>query len=197
MSSVLDSASTNKEVFNGNIEYIETDTEGGLFTITISGRDEISTLLSYPINKNLIHSNEWVTSTISPVTDTFTDTGLNLAASGDNLNTSTIYTSGTSVVDLHYGDILYAKYDGVYTPLGVVKRSYDTGTSNDISIINDCLIEPNSNFNGSATVDGNIYVGKNKLLAGKSLHNHNVPRPILHYMVRQIREWYFMELLKL
>lgn len=177
MSSVLDSASTNKEVFNGNIEYIETDTEGGLFTITISGRDEISTLLSYPINKNLIHSNEWVTSTISPITDTFTDTGLDLASTGDNLNTSTIYTSGTSVVDLHYGDVLYAKYDGVYTPLGVVKRSYDTGTSNDISIINDCLIEPNPNFNGSATVDGNIYVGKNKLLAGKSLHNHNRTTP--------------------
>ena len=181
MSSILDTATTNKEVFNGNIEYIETDTEHGMFTMTISGRDEISTLLSYPINKNFIYSKEWVASTISPITDTFTYIGLSISPHVGMLEDRSINTSGTLGIALEYGDVLYLKYDGLYIPLGVVKQGYDVNASSPtINFITNCLLDYDSDFRGSVSttsIDSYIYVGKNKLLAGKSLHNHNRTTP--------------------
>lgn len=163
----------NKKVFKGKAEFIETDTEYGIFSLTISGRDEIATLLDYPINKNLLYSKEWVASTISPITDTFTDTGLDVANTTDALNVAAVDTVGTSTVALTFGDVIYLKYDSKYIPLGVVSQDYPVGTSNAINLMNDSLIDTHVDFNGSDTLDNsNIYVGKNKLLAGKSLHNH-------------------------
>jgi len=177
--SILDSISgeliVNKKIFKGKAELIETDTEGGIFNLTISGRDEISTLLDYPINKNFLYSREWVASTISPVTDTFTDTGLDITtnSSTEQLGTSSVICTGTLSAALTYGDVLYVLYNGKYTPLGVVSQDIGTGTKTSISLLNDLLIDPHTDFNGSDTLDNNnIYVGKNKLLAGRSLHNH-------------------------
>lgn len=166
----------NKRVFKGKAEYIETDTEGGIFSLTISGRDEISTLLDYPINKNFLYSKEWVASTISPVTDTFTDTGLEVSTTPSNaLDTDTVAIgSGTLTTSLTFGDVLYVSYDSKYTPIGVVSKDVANNTSpTTISLMNDCLIDLYSYFNGNDAIDSTtLYVGKNKLLAGKSLHNH-------------------------
>ena len=166
----------NKKVFKGKAEYIETNTEGGLFSLTVSGRDEIATLLDYPINKNFLYSKEWVTSTISPVTDSFTDTGLDITTTSgtEQLGNNSVIVSGTTTVPLTYGDVLYVLYNSKYTPLGVVSQDVSSSSSpSTVSLLNDLLIEPHTDYNGTDALDNsNIYVGKNKLLAGKSLHNH-------------------------
>lgn len=178
--SLLDSVKgeliVNKKVFKGKAEYIETNTEGGIFSLSIAGRDEIATLLSYPINKNFLYSKEWIASTISPVTDTFTNTGLNVSTGSTgsiNANVLEISTS-TLTTDLNYGDVLYVSYDSKYTPIGVVAQKYNSSSApTQINLLNDCLIDLYSYFNGNDTLDTtDLYVGKSKLLAGKSLHNH-------------------------
>lgn len=176
----------NKKVFKGKVEFIETDTEGGIFNLTISGRDEIATLLDYPINKNFLYSKEWIASTISPVTDTFTDTGLNIVTnnSAEQLNQDRVLVSGSLSIDIAYGDVLYVKYNNKYIPLGVAAENKDSGTSlSQVNLLNDLLIDPHTDFDGTDTLDTtDIYVGKNKLLAGKSLHNHyrNTPHVSLY-----------------
>lgn len=183
LDSIKSDMSTHKKVFKGKVEYIETDTENNMFSLTISGRDEIATLLSYPVNQNFLYSKEWVTSTISPITDSMTDTGLDIANTADALNANTVTTSGTSTVALTFGDVVYLKYDSKYIPLGVVSQDKAASTTGAINLMNDSLVDPNTDFNGSDTLDdNNIYVGKNKLLAGKSLHNHyrTVPHESLY-----------------
>jgi len=176
LNSIKGDVIVNKKVFKGKVEYIETDTEGGVFSLTISGRDEIATLLSYPINKNFLYSKEWVASTISPVTDSFINTGLNVSTgSTGSINANVVeISSSTLTTNLDFGDVLYVSYDSKYTPIGVAAQKYNSGTAPlQINLLNDCLIDLYSYFNGNDALDTtDLYVGKNKLLAGKSLHNH-------------------------
>ena len=61
---ILDSINSdlviNKSRFIGKIELIDTENNAGGVTTTITGRDNISELLGYPVNKNYVYSNEWV-----------------------------------------------------------------------------------------------------------------------------------------
>jgi len=59
----------NQEIFNGNVEDIESKNENGMMTYTISGRDEMARLLSNTVNKNLNFSDDIVYSTLNPHLD--------------------------------------------------------------------------------------------------------------------------------
>jgi len=61
----------NEEVFNGNVEDIESKNESGMMTYTISGRDEIANLLTTTVNKNLNFTDDIVYSTLNPHIDNF------------------------------------------------------------------------------------------------------------------------------
>jgi len=62
----------NQEIFNGNVEDIESKNENGMMTYTISGRDEMAKLLSNTVNKNLNFSDDIVYSTLNPHIDDIT-----------------------------------------------------------------------------------------------------------------------------
>ena len=175
MSSLKGNLITNKVVFEGNIESVETDIEQGAFKLTISGRDDISKLLSTPLNKNYIYSEEYVYSTITPFTDTFTSTGLT-ATSATSLRGNLVTTTGTSLVALTYGDVLYIKYgydsNTNYVPLGVVGADKAKGVSGSITLLTDSLLDLDGLYDGNGSMIEPIYVGNKKLLAGKSLTTH-------------------------
>ena len=88
----------NKIIMSANIEFKETNVERRAFTVKISGRDKLSQLLGTPVNKNYLHTEEYVYSTV-PVfgkTDTSlltTKVGLD-SISGATLNV-TVDSSST------------------------------------------------------------------------------------------------------
>ena len=59
-----------EEAFNGTIEDIESSSDGGLLTYTITGRDKTSILLSNVTSNNLNKSDDVVLSSLAPVFDT-------------------------------------------------------------------------------------------------------------------------------
>jgi len=62
----------NEEIFNGNVEDIESKNENGMMTYTISGRDEVANLLTNTVNKNLNFTDDIVYSTLNPHIDNIT-----------------------------------------------------------------------------------------------------------------------------
>ena len=62
----------NEEIFNGNVEDIESKNENGMMTYTISGRDEVANLLTNTVNKNLNFTDDIVYSTLNPHIDNLT-----------------------------------------------------------------------------------------------------------------------------
>ena len=182
MGSLSGNLITNKVVFEGEIESIDTSIEGGAFKLSISGRDDISKLIGSPLNKNYTYSDEYVYSTITPFTDTFTSTGLT-ATTDTVLTSNSIPTTGTSTIALTYGDVLYIRYsydsDGAGTsvtnhiPLGVVGATKAVSTTGAITLLTDSLVDLDANYDGVGTVSALIYVGNKKLLAGKSLTSHH------------------------
>jgi hypothetical protein len=178
MGSIKGTLSTNKVVFEGSVESIETDIEAGAFKLSISGRDDISKLIGKSLNKNFTYSDEYVYSTVTPFTDSFTSTGLTAVNNTTVLTSNIVPTTGTSTVALTYGDVLYIRYGygstTLYVPLGVVgaDRASET-TGGNITLLTDSLLELDALFDGSGNNIENIYVGNKKLLAGKSLTTHS------------------------
>lgn len=189
---ILDSINSdlviNKSRFIGKIELIDTENNAGGVTTTITGRDNISELLGYPVNKNYVYSNEWVYSTISPYTDGYYTIGSWKTRLADSMNTSTLTRVSGSVSilgGLKKGDILAADLDGKrilnegsdltdedrYIPLGVVSQDYASPHTGDIILMNDVLF--NTGHIGLTNDTGKYPVVRlnKKLLAGKSLTN--------------------------
>lgn len=84
----------NEEIFNGNVEDIESKNENGMMTYTISGRDEVANLLTNTVNKNLNFSDDIVYSTLNPHIDNITDS-YNSAAASTKDSTATIAVDGS------------------------------------------------------------------------------------------------------
>ena len=82
--------------FEGLVEDITSESQGGITTYKIVGRDQTARLLSNSINKNLAHTDDIVYSTLSPVlamTDLLTSGGSNSVTS--SLTSATISWAGT------------------------------------------------------------------------------------------------------
>ena len=84
----------NEEIFNGNVEDIESKNENGMMTYTISGRDEVANLLTNTVNKNLNFSDDMVYSTLNPHIDNITNY-YNSAASSNKDDSTTIAVDGS------------------------------------------------------------------------------------------------------
>ena len=159
-----------KTVFEGKVESKETSVEStGAFKLSISGRDEIATLLNTPINRNYTYSQEYIYSTFSPYNTNYTNTGEDVSSISGAVITATNDVSG-----LVFGDVLYAKSGGssqstgdYYYLLGVVKSV----SGADITLVKDCYFTtPNSLYTGEDTSVGiNIFKANRTLSAGKTL----------------------------
>ncbi len=175
VSSLKGKLDVNKVIFEGRIETVEKKIEMNLHYITLSGRDDIGKLLSRPVDKNYIYSEDYLYSSISPFTDGFTDTGLDISTT---LNDNTVYkarlTVGGSVsTEIKWGDVLYVKFGSRYIMIGVSGSNHAVASSpSTLDLINDCLIDTNSNnygINSGSLTIGDIYVANKKVLVGKSL----------------------------
>jgi hypothetical protein len=85
--------------FDGQVEDITSESQGGITTYKIVGRDQTARLLSNSINKNLVHTDDIVVSTLSPVlsmTDLLTSGGSNSVTS--SLTSATITWAGTLTI---------------------------------------------------------------------------------------------------
>ena len=92
-----------KTVFEGKVESKETSVEStGAFKLSISGRDEIATLLNTPVNHNYTYSQEYIYSTFSPFNTNYTDTGEDVSSIS-----GTVITATDTVTGLVFGDVLY------------------------------------------------------------------------------------------
>lgn len=178
-SSMKGSLVVDKIVYEGRIETIEKKIEMGAHYLVVSGRDDIGKLLSSPVDKNYKYTTDYVYSTISPyagnVTGSFVDTNLqfNSISSSTDTNKSSDYqlkVSGTSSVDLEYGDVIYLKIGGKYIPVGVVAGLNSAGSHTSIDLLSDLFMDAHSDYHGFAlgSYSGDVYVGKNFLIAGKS-----------------------------
>ena len=174
-SSLKGKLDVNKIIFEGRVETIEKKIEMNLHYITLSGRDDMGKLLSSPVDKNYLYSEDYLYSSISPFTDGFTDTGLNISTT---LNDNTIFkarltVSGTVSTEIKWGDVLYVKFGSRYIMIGVSGSNHAVASvPSTLDLINDCLIDAHSSnygINSGSLTIGDIYVANKKALLGKSL----------------------------
>ena len=178
----------NKIIMSANIEFKETNVERGAFTVKISGRDKLSQLLGTPVNKNYLHTEEYVYSTV-PVfgrTDTslLTKVGLD-SISGATLNV-TVDSSSTLSDLVSPGDFLQLRTEtgGGTTvsvmPLGIVSHT-GSGT---ITLMRDSITQDitniatrNNHSLKTTTVNSAskkaIYRTHAVIYGGKSLENYS------------------------
>jgi hypothetical protein len=159
-----------KTVFEGKVESKETSVEStGAFKLSISGRDEIATLLNTPVNRNYTYSQEYIYSTFNPYNTNYTDTGEDVSSIS-----GAVITATNTVTGLVFGDVLYCKSGGssqstgdYYYLLGVVKSV----SGANITLVKDCYFTtPDSLYTGEDTVVGTtIFKANRTLLAGKTL----------------------------
>lgn len=155
-----------KTVFEGKVESKETSVEStGAFKLSITGRDEIATLLNTPINRNYTYSQEYIYSTFSPYNTNYTSIGRTIdSISGAVVNVNADIT-GTL---LEFGDVIYVRDSSAtyYYLLGVVK----TISGQDITLMKDSYITQFSGaYTGDTTLGTTIYKANKALLAGKTL----------------------------
>jgi len=171
-SSLKGKLDVNKTVYEGRVETLEKKIENNLHFITLSGRDDMSKLLSSPVNKNYTYSEEYIYSCISPFTDGFTDTGIDIDNTNEN-DQSLIDVTGTLSTALKFGDVLYVKFGSRYIMVGVSAGSY-SGAVSTIQLLGGCLIDTFSSLyfgvNSSSHTISDLYVANKKLLAGKSIN---------------------------
>ena len=159
-------------IFEGRVETIEKEIENNLHFITLSGRDDIGKLLSSPVNKNYLYSDEYIYSTISPFNISFTDTGIDIQDT-NNTHTSNIAVTGTLTVDIKFGDVLYLQTTTTRkVMIGVAGASYTSGTPRStIQLLNDCMVDSNASYYGTTLgLNASIFVASKNLIAGKSLN---------------------------
>ena len=113
------------------MSFKETNVERGAFTVMISGRDKLSQLLGTPVNKNYLHTEEYIYSTV-PVfgrTDTSLLTKVGLDSISGKTLTVTVDSSSTLSELVSPGDFLQLRTEtsgntvGVL-PLGIVSYAF-------------------------------------------------------------------------
>ena len=99
-------------IFDGSIEYMEDEDEGGALQYTITGRDDISKLLDTVVNKNYTFTKEYVYSTLNPDADMteLTSPIWNYADFDIGESTITIWAGSAGLSSpVSAGDVLYFK----------------------------------------------------------------------------------------
>ena len=157
-----------KPIMDATVEVKETDTTGGVFSFKIGGRDDIAKLLDSPVNRNYLYSQEYIYSSMSPVSSMEALNSEVTALSGNSITVN----SGASVIN--FGDILYLKdSNDDYYLLGVVRG---TVGSTGISLIKDSYITSTTIKDGitftNLSSNPRLYRSKAALLMGKSLSNY-------------------------
>ena len=126
-----------EEAFNGTIEDIESSSDEGILTYTITGRDKTSILLSNVTSNNLNKSDDIVLSSLAPVFDA-PPTTVAATAAGEtpqrftpsNSTNPITFTSGTGNNTAEMAGM--AKYDLLFNDDGVFLGEVDTVTGTSV-----------------------------------------------------------------
>ena len=135
-----------KPVFEGKVESKETSVEAtGTFKLSISGRDEIATLLNTPVNRNYTYSQEYIYSTFSPYNTNYTSIGrtidsINLA---DFTDATCDYTNGGTTITID-------STANLAVDMGV-SGTHITSGSKIVSITNDTTFEISAAVSSNGT----------------------------------------------
>lgn len=175
----------NKPLMSSNVEYKETNVDGGVFQVKISGRDKISQLLGTPVNKNYNYTEEYLYTTLSPIGKAYwgglTDAlEYNVGIVSISGNTITVYTkSGKNLSSfVEFGDVLFTDIGGISIPLGVVNSISGNTT---ITLMKNSYFTDYTNIGDLSatlvTIDSTdyytLYKLDNSLYGGKSLEKYN------------------------
>ena len=159
----------NNPIFDGFVETKKADVKQA-FKYEIVGRDSINKLLNTTLDKNYVHSQEFVHTTFNPyVGDTTSSTELeyvSLIANSISGKEITTHIDPTSA--LSYGDtIAFDVSDDRYIVLGVVESV--SSSPNKVTLMKDCYITDLSNI-GSTTLNSNrIYRIRKSIIPSKNL----------------------------
>ncbi len=163
----------NNPIFEGFVETKKADVKQA-FKYEIVGRDSISKLLNTSLDKNYVHSDEFVYTTFNPlVGDPTSSTELELTALGvSSISGKVITTSGDPTAasyDLKYGDTIAFKLnDDRYVVLGVIE-SVSNSPSNTITLMKDCYISDLTNKGTTTTNSQKIAKLKKSIIPHKNL----------------------------
>ena len=161
----------NKILMSANVEFKESNVEGGIFRVKISGRDKISQLLGSPVNKNYTYTEEYVYSTLSPYNINYTATTFQF--SGGEISGRELPVNADPTSDFSKGDVIYG-YNSVGSikfPLGVVD-STSTGP-NKITLMKEPPLTYWSLHGDILDTSVLIYKATPMMLAGKTLEFYN------------------------
>mgnify|MGYP003645208071 CR=1 FL=1 len=157
-----------REVFNGEVEDIDSKQEEGLITYTVSGRNQTSQLLGGTVNKNLSLGKDIVYSSFAPIqTPSIAYNVYHPSGTGKVINTVGV---GDLREQLPIGTLIFTS-SGLKL-IGEVELITFTTTPFDINFITlkEELYETISTLSGSPTaIKGISTIGKNWLVGNKSL----------------------------
>lgn len=123
----------NRVTFDGTVEYMEDKIDNGALKYKITGRDNIHKLLDIVVNKNYTHSEEYIYSTLNPISEVMGVSGWRWHDFDKTDTTATIWhaSSGQSA-PVSSGDLMYYKREDSdwYYFLGIVSTIASTTVSN-------------------------------------------------------------------
>ena len=112
------------KVFDGYIESIKSNIQGGIVSYDISGRDYTNRLLDSVVNKNFTHTKDYIFTTVSPEADMLTPEGTWFIQDFDMGSTYIqIVSTDRTVSDpapFVEGDVVYCTIDSKVKLIGVV-----------------------------------------------------------------------------
>jgi len=159
----------NNSIFDGFVESRIADVKQA-FKYEIVGRDSINKLLNTNLDKNYVHSQEFVYTTFSPyVGDNTSNTELeSVPLVVSSISGKVITTIQNPTTRLSYGDtIAFELNDDRYVVLGVVEST--TSSPNTVTLMKDCYISDLTN-KGSTTLGINsIYRIRKSIIPSKNL----------------------------
>ena len=110
-------------VFDGYIESIKSNIQGGIVSYDITGRDYTNRLIDTVVNRNYTHTSDYIYTTLSPEADMIAQTGTVYIQDFD-IGTSTIVLSSNNTsmqaLDFEVGDVLYCTILSQTKLLGIV-----------------------------------------------------------------------------
>ena len=160
----------NNPIFDGFVETKKADVKQA-FKYEIVGRDSISKLLNTTLDKNYVHSDEFVYTTFNPLVGDATSSAeleyVSLIA--NSISGKEITTIQDPTTQLSYGDTIAFDLSGDrYVVLGVVK-SVSNSPSNKVTLMKDCYITDLTNI-GSTTLNSNrIHRIRKSIIPSKNL----------------------------
>jgi len=164
----------NNPIFEGFVETKKADVKQA-FKYEIVGRDSISNLLNTSLDKNYVHSDEFVYTTFNPLVGDATSSTelvlLNASLVASSISGKVIDTSIDPTAKLFYGDTVAFKMNGDrYVVLGVVEStSTDGNSTHKVTLMKDSYISDLTNL-GDTTLDSNkLYKVRKSIIPSKNL----------------------------